>query len=162
MRKTVLSGVLFAFLLVGAIASPYGMRGAADVINEEKAEEAKEQQYQQNLSAVEKNLVSTAQAFNDSRDFGVFYGDVAKLNGVLRSINGVEVRELVVVDPMHDYAEIGFLHAEDTPAAVKFELVVENPETALNVIDTMELPVAEIDISLPNTLTVIFLTGGEV
>ena len=162
MRKTILSGILLVLLLLGVFLSPYGMPGAAEVVNAEYAEEAKKQQYQSSLEMAENSLVSTAQSFNDIREFGVFYGDTSRINGVLQGINGVEVKELVAVDPMRAYADLGYIHAGDTPSAVRFELVVENPETALSVIETMELPVVEINISLPNTMTVIFLTGGEV
>lgn len=160
--RVLLSGACALSLAAIAFLSPAGLTTASAKLQEKALQETKLETYERNILTVENSLVNAVKSFNESRTFDVYYGDIARLQEVFRGIAGLEVKEVVKSDPLNNFVDDGYLVEGDTPAAVRFSLVVDDLTSALKVIKKMELPVCEITWEAPNNLSIVVLTGGEV
>lgn len=162
MRKSIVVALIFALLLGGIVLTPYGLPGVRSIKEAELLAEETRQTAQNNLNLKQQQVVAQVQEFNDGRTFGVFYGDITKVSEVMNSISGIRVASVTNVDPSQYYAENGFYKEGDEPAAVRFDLVVEDPTTALGVIESLQMPIVEISIEYPDAVSFIALTGGDI
>lgn len=158
--NTFVPGIVTTALVVALAISPFGLPNAVSGIRAAKAESTKIENYALNEQMLSNMVVEAQNKFADSREFDVYFGDVSGIYSVLKNIAGIEIKGHYQVDPMNNFVEKGMVHEGSTPAAVRFDLLVSDVDTALKVIQKMELPLAQVSYSEPNTLSVTFLTGG--
>ena len=105
-------------------------------------------------------LVSAQNIFDRSRTSDIYYGDMDRLLTVLDNI------ATITVSSWEPYsAEDGFVpvpSSGDKFTAARISLIVEDVDMALGVIDKLELPIYSINITEPNVVDVIFLTGAGI
>ena len=162
-----IGNILATLFLIGTCAalavSPYSIPAAMETLDAEERIAVQEAAAQQQLSSANASLVSAVSAYNESRTFDIYYGDITKVGELLNGTAGISVKSLNAVDPMNHFQVSGPVIQDDTqPACVQCELVVEDITTALAVLERMELPVYSIYMEYPNTLTVVFMSGGDV
>ena len=162
MKRVLLCSILLIALAAGIFVSPYGLAEAQERVLASQAEEQRLAQYQNKLSTANSAIVSSVTAFNEQRAFDIYYGDVTRLQEVLLGIGGIEIQATTVVDPMDGWRDVKLYGAEDTPRAIRFDMLVEDVPTTLSVLERMELPISSIAVKYPSQLNVTFLTGGEV
>lgn len=160
--RVLVSGVLTLGLAAAAFVSPIGWPAVSGVLEQQKLNETRMATSERNLQVASDSLLSAVNEFNNARTFDVYYGDVPKLSEVFSGIAGIEVKDIYKCDPSNGFIDSGYLVEGDSPAAVRFSLVTDDPSSALSVILKMELPVYSISWESPNSLSVIVLTGGEV
>lgn len=162
MNKVTFTLALCALLLAGLLFTPYGVQGVMEVRAVHQSAAETKAIADNNLAVAKNNAVSSVQDFINNRTFGVAYDDVSKLSSVLGSVSGIQVANVYSVDPSQGYVDIGFHVEGSTAKAVRFELIVENPEIALSAIETLQLATVSIEYNAPDAMDVIFLTGGDI
>ena len=159
--RTIISAAVTVGLFAVMMVSPVGYPAVAAKVSQKEAETARVNTYQFNLNSAKNALLESVNTYNETRVFDVYYGDISKIYDVLTSVAGITVSGITKVDPAQGYVDAGAYTEGDTPLAVEFQLLTDDASSAIRIINKMELPIYEIDWQSPNSLSVIFLTGGE-
>lgn len=165
MKKSIcmwgLAVVLAALLFVPSDFG-FGIRAMGSVDEEISNFNVEYDSYSNALSAAENAVVSSVSAFNDQRTFDIYYGDLEGITQIFEGIAGISVQNIVEILPMEGFRDGVYYDGTSTPTAVRYELVADDLVSAMNVIVRMQLPVYSIVMSFPNTISVTFMTGGEI
>lgn len=161
-QNTFVAGITTTLLAVVLVVAPFGVPNVLIAARAAKAEAIKLENYTTNEQTLHNIVASAQNTFADGREFDVYFGDTAGIYSVLKNIAGVEVKNMVQVDPLGNFVERGMIVDGSDPAAARFDLVVSDVGTALKLIQKLQLPLVDVSYTEPNALSVTFLTGGAI
>lgn len=105
-------------------------------------------------------------AFDSQHTFEVAYSDIYRLYELLNALAGVQVASMESVDPMNNYTTIASIdpenYTEGSASAIKLSVIAEDTVAGLRILDRIELPVHSVTVEEPGTISLIFLTGGDI
>ena len=152
-------------LLVSTICltfSRFGLLSAVDAVHREQSTKAKFETSETNLRTMSNMMVGSVESFNEARSFDIYYGDVDRIEQVVKGLSGITLEQITVVDPTNGFVDEKIYESGDTPIAVRCDVMVVDIIKSLDILAKMELPVYSVYFDGTNKLGVTFLTGGEV
>lgn len=164
--KRVILGILAAVAVCAAALpqSPFNFQKTMDSYNRLKSAKASYSEQERNYNVAQQSLLASQSNFDSSRTFEVYYGDVTRLKQLFDGIASVSVTSITNCSAADYFSPTVTWSPDDgiPPDAVKISLTAEDTITALNIINKMELPIYQLDITEPNLVDVTFLTGEAI
>ena len=160
--KKIVPVILIAGSLIVITVSPASYNTVLSKIKTHAVDVARSETYEYNLTTIKQSVVTASQEFDAARTFDVSYTDVDRILQVFAAVDGIEVRSTYVVDPLKEYQDVAIYNSGDVTQAVRFDMLVEDVQEALEVFTKMELAVADYAFTTPNVLSITILTGGVV
>ena len=160
--RTVVAVLLTLVVVAALLFSPFSLAAAETAIATYESEKSRASTLQFNLDSIESSCSSVVAKFNDTRTFDVFYGDLERLNQILNGVGGIEIltTNVMSAEPPYDFEKI--YEPSDVPSVIQYELRTSDPLATVRVLERMQLPVIELIVTFPETVTVTFMTGGVV
>lgn len=150
--NVIVSTVASAALLAGIMVSPYSISSMQDSIKIRQLNDVQEANAQRTLNIAVSEYNDAYNAFIDWRTFDISNLDVRRIKEAFDSMPGMSLMQIQTLDSKYQYVDDW--HEGDKPFAVKYVLVVDNFETAMKLLDVLQLPIKEVMYSSPNTLEV--------
>lgn len=160
--KKIVPVILIAGSLIVITVSPASYKMILLKAKTHAVDVSRVETYEYNLLTMKQSVVTAAQEFDAARTFDISYTDVDRILQVLAAVDGIEVRSTYSVDPLLGYQDVAIYNSGDVTQAVRFDMLVDDVRTALDVFDKMELAVADYAFTAPNGLSITILTGGVV
>lgn len=144
--------------------SPYNFGSAQSMMTELKLSQADYVGAKADLNRAQQELAKAQSTYDSGRTFEVYYGDIIRLKELFSGIAGLNIQTITNCDATKNFATSVPWSAEDpvAPTAVKFSITAEDPTSALNIINRMELPIVQLTVTEPNMIDFIFLTGEAI
>lgn len=165
MRRPIVFGLVVISLFAAlAPVSPYS------VLKTKESLDLARQAHQSYLEGkalhnqTKQELQSAKAAFDTSRVFEVYYGDIVRINQLFEGISTISVASVTSCNAAEYFAPIASWSEDDgtKSSAIKFSLVSDDLVAALNIINKLELPIYKLEVAEPNLLDVTFLTGEAI
>ena len=160
--RLIVSGLTAIASVVMIFATPQGLPAVRELYATEQQSYEEYERATQTVSTAETVLVNTVEEYNNTREFPIYYGDIDRIMEILEGLPGIEIFRTTVVDPTDNFCDLYLYQSGCDHAAIKFELAVSDFKGAIACLENLQIPLYSIQYSHPNTLNVVFLTGGTV
>lgn len=160
--RLIVAGLVAIASVALVFVAPNGLPAVKEMYAAEQQSYETYERAQTSLKAAETALTKTVEEYNATRGFDIYYGDIDRIIEVLEGLPGIEIFRVTVVDPMDNFGERELYQSGCEHSAIKLELAISDISAALTILDKLDIPLESVCYSHPNTLTVIFLTGGTV